>query len=127
MSNTEFENENLNQEKKYRTFFKFYDYIIMIALILIAVGFSFLVGIYAFSEIKKTTWVMMAIGGGYLLIVLILSEIKGRHAINFYENKRMRYRKTGTIFEHQIRRWFYIFLISGVGTLLLSVILLFCL
>jgi hypothetical protein len=105
--------------------FNWYDYLIMVVLTAIIIGISLLIGYFVFTKPSRSSWVMYSFSFVGFLIYLILGFVRNRHAIAFWNDTRMRYRKTHTPFERIINRIRYIILIPAAVILITAVILSF--
>ncbi|MFU0251960.1 hypothetical protein [Spiroplasma sp. Moj] len=118
-----------NQTIKLETYQKlkkitWYHYLIAILTSAFLLGISFLLGIFAFKDIKKTEWIVVSFFVLILLIWLILGWYKNKQAAAYFNDHRHRYQPTLTDEEAIIKKTRKILLIIA-GILLISSIIIF--
>ncbi|ALA97727.1 hypothetical protein SKUN_00837 [Spiroplasma kunkelii CR2-3x] len=118
-----------NQTIKLETYQKlkkitWYHYLIAISTSAFLLGISFLLGIFAFKDIKKTEWIVVSFFVLILLIWLILGWYKNKQAIVYFNDHRRRYQPTLTDEEAIIKKTRKILLIIA-GILLISSVIIF--
>nr|CAK99416.1 hypothetical transmembrane protein [Spiroplasma citri] len=118
-----------NQTIKLETYQKlkkitWYHYLIAILTSAILLGISFLLGIFAFKDIKKTEWIVVSFFVLILLIWLILGWYKNKQATAYFNDHCRRYQSTLTDEEAIIKKNRKILLIIA-GILLISSLIIF--
>lgn len=118
-----------NQTIKLETYQKlkkitWYHYLIAILTSAFLLGISFLLGIFAFKDIKKTEWIVVSFFVLILLIWLILGWYKNKQAAAYFNDHRRRYQPTLTDEEAIIKKTRKILLIIA-GILLISSVIIF--
>ncbi|QHX36860.1 hypothetical protein [Spiroplasma sp. BIUS-1] len=83
---------------------RWYDYLIALFISAIIIGFSFIIGIFAFKDIDKTEWITTAFALLSILSWLIIGYIKNRQVAKFYNDTRRRYQTTLSEEEGFLRR-----------------------
>ncbi|WP_425380592.1 hypothetical protein [Spiroplasma endosymbiont of Stenodema calcarata] len=124
--NETYQNHNLKldtyQNLKRITWF---NYLIAILVSAILVGFSFILGIFAFKDIKKTEWIVVSFLAIILLIWLILGWYKNKTAAAYFNDHRRRYQPTLTDEEAKIKKIRSVLLIIAAILLICSLIIFF--
>ncbi len=118
-----------NQTIKLETYQKlkkllWYHYLITTLTSVILLVISFLLGIFAFKDIKKTEWIVVSFFVLILLIWLILGWYKNKQAAAYFNDHRRRYQPALTDEEAIIKKTRKILLIIA-GILLISSIIIF--
>ncbi|AUB31875.1 hypothetical protein [Spiroplasma floricola] len=83
---------------------RWYDYLIALLISLVLIGFSFIIGIFAFKSLEKSEWMITAFALLSILIWLIIGWIKNRQVAKFYNDARRRYQTTLSEEEGFLRR-----------------------
>ncbi|AOX43802.1 hypothetical protein S100390_v1c04590 [Spiroplasma sp. NBRC 100390] len=99
--------------------------LIAVLISAIIVGFSFLLGVFAFKDIKKTEWIVVSFLVIILLIWFILGWYKNKTAAAYFNDHRRRYQPTLTDDEANIKKIRNILLIIAAILLISSLIIFF--
>lgn len=99
----------------------------LIALLIssVIIGLSFLLGIFAFKDIKKTEWIVVSFLVIIILIWFILGWYKNKTAAAYFNDHRRRYQPTLTDEEANIKKIHNIILIIAAPLLISSLIIFF--